>query len=120
VTPVITQVVTAASYLPGFQARSWVSIFGWGLASVADPGVNALAVGIANGLLTDRGRRRQRDHQRQERLRGLHQPQINVQARTTAQGLVSVVDGAVSGAPTPQRDIAGFFGKRGHQKYGGI
>jgi hypothetical protein len=27
---------------------SWVSIFGWGLANIADLGVNALAVGIAN------------------------------------------------------------------------
>jgi hypothetical protein len=51
VTPTINQVVTAASYLPGIQAGSWVSIFGWGVANVADPDVNALAVGIANGFL---------------------------------------------------------------------
>jgi hypothetical protein len=48
VTPAINQVVTAASYLPGIQAGSWLSIFGWDLADIADPGVNTLAVGIAN------------------------------------------------------------------------
>jgi uncharacterized protein (TIGR03437 family) len=49
--PTINAVLTGGSFLPGIQAGSWVSIFGWGLANVADPGVSALNAGIANGFL---------------------------------------------------------------------
>ena len=49
--PAITDVLAGASYLPGMQAGSWVSIFGYGLANVADPGVSGLANDIVNGVL---------------------------------------------------------------------
>jgi uncharacterized protein (TIGR03437 family) len=49
--PAITDVLDGASYLPGIQAGSWVSIFGYGLANVADPGVSGLGAALANGIL---------------------------------------------------------------------
>ena len=49
--PAITDVLAGASYLPGIQAGSWVSIFGYGLANVADPGVSGLAIDILNGVM---------------------------------------------------------------------
>jgi len=51
VTPTINGVVSAASYVPGIQAGSWVTIFGSGLSNVADPGVSGLAAEIANGVM---------------------------------------------------------------------
>jgi hypothetical protein len=50
-TPTINGVVDGGSFLPEIQAVSWVSIFGSGLAYVADPGVSGLTTEIANGFL---------------------------------------------------------------------
>jgi hypothetical protein len=44
-------VVNGGSLLPGIHAGSWVSIFGCGLAYVADPGVSGLTTEIPNGFL---------------------------------------------------------------------
>jgi uncharacterized protein (TIGR03437 family) len=99
--PTINAVLTIGSYLPGIQAGAWVSIFGFGLADVADPGVNGLATEIANGVLptvldgisvTINGK--------SAFVAFISREQINVQAPDdTAQGPVSVVvtnHGAVS------------------------
>ena len=103
VTPTIDGVVSAASYLPGIQAGSWVTIYGSGLANVADPGVNGLATEIANGFMptsikgvsvTINGK--------SAYVAYISKGQINVQAPDdSAQGPVSVVvtNNGVASAP---------------------
>jgi uncharacterized protein (TIGR03437 family) len=106
-TPTINQVVNGASFLPGIQAGSWVTISGSGLADVADPGRSALATEIANGVLptsllgvsvTINGK--------DAYVAFISKEQINVQAPDdSAQGPVSVVvtnHGVVSAPFTAQ------------------
>ena len=105
--PTINAVVTGGSFVPGIQAGSWVSIFGWGLANVADPGVNALNVGIANGFLTTAVKGVSVTiNGKNAYVAFVSKEQINVQAPDdTAQGPVSVVvtnNGAVSAPFTAQ------------------
>jgi uncharacterized protein (TIGR03437 family) len=93
VDPTINAVLAVGSYLPGIQPGAWVSIFGWRLANVADPGVNALGTEIANGVLstvvdgvsvTINGKN--------AFVAFISQQQVNVQAPDdTAQGPVNVV-----------------------------
>jgi uncharacterized protein (TIGR03437 family) len=107
VTPTIDGVVSAASYVPGIQAGSWVSIFGSGLANVADPGVNGLATEIANGFLaTSIKTVSVTINGKSAYVAYISRGQINVQAPDdSAQGPVSVVvtnNGVVSAPFTAQ------------------
>jgi uncharacterized protein (TIGR03437 family) len=122
--PTINAVFTVGSYLPGIQPGAWVSIFGWGLANVANPGVNALATEIANGVLptvldgisvTINGK--------SAFVAFISQQQVNVQAPDdTAQGPVNVVvtnHGAASAPFTAQlQPVAPSLFQLGATAYG--
>jgi uncharacterized protein (TIGR03437 family) len=93
VTPTINGVVSGASYVPGIQAGSWVTIYGSGLANVADPGVSGLAAEIANGFLpTSLDGVSVTINSKNAYVAYISREQINVQAPDdSAQGPVSVV-----------------------------
>ncbi len=91
--PTINQVVNGGSYLPGIQAGAWVTIGGFGLANVADPGVNGLPVEISNGVLpTSLDSVSVTINGKNAYVAFINRQQINVQAPDdSAQGPVSVV-----------------------------
>ena len=91
--PTINGVVSGASYVPGIQAGSWVTIFGSSLSDVADPGVSGLATEIANGFLpTSLDFVSVTINGKDAYVAFISKEQINVQAPDdTAQGPVTVV-----------------------------
>jgi uncharacterized protein (TIGR03437 family) len=107
ITPTINGVVNGASFVPGIEAGSWVSIFGSGLANVADPGVSGLGSEIANGFLpTTLDKVSVTINGKNAYVAFISREQINVQAPDdTAQGPVNVVvtnNGVVSAPFTAQ------------------
>jgi uncharacterized protein (TIGR03437 family) len=124
--PTINAVLTGGSFLPGIQAGSWVSIFGWGLANVADPGLSGLNAALVNGFLTTAIKGVSVTINGKSAFVGyISREQINVLAPDdTAQGPVSVVvtnNGAASAPFTAQlQPVAPALFQLGATSYGAV
>jgi uncharacterized protein (TIGR03437 family) len=110
----VTKVENAASYAPGIEGGSWVSIIGTGLASNTRIWLASDFVGLGNGLPLSLDGVSVTINGKSAAVYYISQTQLNVQAPTdSALGTVSVAvknsSGSASGTATLQTYAPAFF-----------